>query len=857
MGSLAFTSWSFFWLGIACAAGPIIIHLLNRRRYRVVQWAAMDFLRQAMQRNRRILQIRDIILLVLRTAAVLLFAWALARPYFASRQEEFDDRQPLHAVIVVDNSLSMGYESLEGSLLDKAKDRARQLIDKLPAGSRISIIPACGSGEAVSADPYDTKENALEALSRIEIVDRTATLQGAANAARAAGERSQLAKRVVFISDQQRLNWRDHQASTFEDLPMQVVDVAPADWENTWISDLRVQDGLADVETPTTIVVELRHHGPSARRDVQVTLSMGDTVIGEKSITIEPGLGAREVDFEYVFSTLTDLPEPDKPVFVPLKAAITADRLAADDARYLAVPVVASLPVVFIDQYGPEQEDAIKGRLGETRHLRKLLAPKTSRSDAPRQLISVRHITPDDLNQDLLADARLVMVAGLQSPQGIVELLSDYVRQGGRVVIAAGASFDPAAWNDAAWLEGAGILPLPLVREPIGEVPEVAGANLKPFSLNFDSLKDGAFFRLANVPEADLQDLYAEPFFFKAVSVDASPEAFERWKQAEIKRQEEVLSLKESVSRRQEELTKKEAAGGVSEEERQALAADVERLRQFEPAWLTWAAALDSRAAAHLPEEAAERERMLEMMVLEKSPRVLASYDLADKPPFLVSRKIGRGEVIFCSTGLLSSWNTLPKTNAVLIFDRILRELAQETLPRRNFEATPKVILPLPREEQNLLATLTRPGSTSEEPLDVNNIGENQRGVTVTGLFTRGVYRVAGFRPALSTDAPLASDKPVWEVPLVVSGPGDESDLTPLARDEFESDAASANLRWIGPAEEISLAGTAIRGQTSWWWLALLVLILLLVEMTVLAWPSFQPQDVAAPAVPATQGGAT
>jgi hypothetical protein len=856
MGTLSFTSLAFLAAGAACAAGPIIIHLLNRRRYRVVQWAAMDFLRQAMQRNRRILQIRDIILLVLRTAAVFLFGLALARPFFASRQEEFDDRQPLHAVIVVDNSLSMGYESLEGTLLDKAKDRARQLIDKLPAGSRISIVPACGSSEATSPDPYDTKENALEALSRIEIVDRTATLQGAANAAKSASQGSQLAKRIVFIGDQQKLNWKDHQASTFEDLPMQVVDVAPADWENTWISDLRVQDGLADVETPTTIVVELQHHGPSARRDVQVTLSMGDTVIGEKSVTLEPGLGAREVDFEYVFSTLTDLPEPDKPVFVPLKVSISPDRLAADDSRFLAVPVVASLPVVFIDQYGPDQEDAIKGRLGETRHLRKLLAPKTSRSDAPRQLISVRHITPDDLNQEVLADARLVIIAGVQSPQGMVELLRDFVQQGGRVVIAAGANFDPASWNDAAWLEGAGILPLPLAREPLGEVPEVAGANLKPFYLNFDSLKDGGYFRLAGVPDSELQDLYAEPFFFKAVSVDASAETFERWKQAEMKRLDEVLTLKASVAVRQAEQAKKGTQGGVAEEDRQRLEADERRLREARPVWLSWAAALERGDDPELPTDAAEHQRALETLALENSPRVLARFELEDRPPFLVSRKMGAGEVVFCSTGLLSSWNTLPKTNAVLIFDRMLREMAQETLPRRNFEATEKVVLPLPPQEQNLLATLTRPGSKSDEPLDVGYIGPDQRGVTVSGLLTRGVYRVAGYRPSLSADSTLASDKPVWEVPLVVGGSGDESDLTPLTRDEFDADAASANLRWIGPAEEISLAGTAIRGQTMWWWLTLLVLVLLLVEMSVLAWPSFRPQEVAAAAPVVTEGGA-
>src|SRR5215475_11548339 len=100
MGTLTFSSLSFLIAGAICATGPVIIHLLNRRRYRVVQWAAMDFLRQALQQNRRILEIRDLILLILRTAAVLLFGLALARPYFARRQEAFDERQALHAVIV-------------------------------------------------------------------------------------------------------------------------------------------------------------------------------------------------------------------------------------------------------------------------------------------------------------------------------------------------------------------------------------------------------------------------------------------------------------------------------------------------------------------------------------------------------------------------------------------------------------------------------------------------------------------------------------------------------------------------------------------------------------------------------------
>jgi hypothetical protein len=168
----------------------------------------------------------------------------------------------------------------------------------------------------------------------------------------------------------------------------------------------------------------------------------------------------------------------------------------------------------------------------------------------------------------------------------------------------------------------------------------------------------------------------------------------------------------------------------------------------------------------------------------------------------------------------------------------------------------------LPSEEPNLSVLLARPGhgapgAQPSEPLDVGYLGGTsatsaQRGVTVTNLLTRGEYRVAAFRTAdaaagsSSADPELSADIPVWELPLVIAGDASESDLAPLNRDDFEQVAAGANLRWIGPADDISLAGVAIHGQSSWWWLALAVLLILLAEMAVLAWPSVRPQEVAA-----------
>jgi hypothetical protein len=842
------TAWHFLAAGAICALGPVIIHLLNRRRYKVVQWAAMDFLREAMQRNRRIMQLRDMLLLVLRTAAVLLFGLALARPYFSERRESSSDRLPVHAIVLLDNSLSMGYESLEGTLLTKAKDKARAYIDRLPPGSKISIIPVCGSPDGYSPDPYDTKEAAIEALDKIETVDRSATFLAAVGLAREASSTAlQLAKRVVFVTDQQQTNWRGLSNTQLADHPpMQVVDVSSPTTRNTWIADLAVQDSLADIETPTTIVVKIEYAGLESGRSVPVKLYLGESVIGEKLVALPAGEGAQEVDFQYVFSGLTEMPEPERPVFVTLRAAIDRDELPADDERFLAVPVVAALPVVFVDQYG-EDEDPIRYRFGETLRLRKLLAPKAVREDAPRQIVKIRHLKAEDLSQENLADARLVVVAGLPTiEEDAVELLREYVQQGGQLVIAAGAEFNPQAWNDAAWNGGGGILPAPLAAEPIGEIPEVAGERVAPFFLSYESLAAEDYFRLAGLGEQELRDLYAEPFFFKAVHASADEETLQAWREAEAKRLAEELALVGDVETRRRELAAKAKDGVVSGADQGALKQLEDKLREVRPQWLAWGADTGEEIAASTPED---RQRAVAALVRQQEPRVLARFDNPQKSPFLVERQIGAGKVVFAASGISSSWNTLLTTNATVIFDRLLRGMIEQTLPRRNYSPRERLTLPLVSDEHDLIVSLERPQSATAEPLDIGYISGEQRGVTISGLYQRGVYRVAAHRSQpVSLDSSQGADKPLWEVPLAVGGDAEESNLAPLAPQKVDELSQTANLRFVAQGDEISLAGATIRGQNFWWWLALAaVLVCLITEMAILAWPHWRKGEAAQP----------
>ena len=807
--------------GLAAAAGPVLIHLLNRQRYRVVEWAAMDFLRKAVRRSRRILRLRDLLLLVLRTLCVLLFGLAMARPYLRTPSADVDPNQPVHAVMIIDNSLSMSYEKLDGTLLDEAKGRASEFMGRLPPGSRISVLPLCGSGSEFSISGYRTKEDAKDALMAIRSVDRSASAAAAIDLASEAFRSvpGLPAKQMILFSDQQLGNWPSQSLGPrLEQLPatLQVVQVAADEAENAWVDDFELLDGVADLGTPAVFMATIRYEGNGPRYDVQATLTVDGVAVAAESIDLQPGQ-SREIRFPpYDLDVAT---EPGRPAFVTAEVSIPNDRLAADDQRFLVVPVVSALPVVFVDQYG-QDEDPQRNRLGETFRLRRLLAPLTSRSAPEQQLIRVRHVKLEQLDRETLEDARLAVIAGVSSPGDATPLLREYVEQGGHLVIAAGGQFDPSAWTEAAWSEGSGILPAPLKPTPVGRLPSEANSPLKPFQLDFSSMVHDYFF-LGQTSQEELEDLYGLPYFFKAVEAELSDDVIRQMVAGEAARIQSDRSRLTDVNQRLSELDQKEIRSSLSPEEEQERDALRQALAEVSPQWFLCGDRWQIEDGASTAAALAERTR----------PRVLARF--SNRLPFMIERDVGRGSVLFVSSGVFRDWNTLTATNAVLIFDRIFRHMLRQTLPERNIASSRQFTLPVSDEMRRARFTISDPQG-GEEPVRIGALNANRHGISLGNFTNRGHYRITAHG---AVDDQQAAAK-LWEIPLAVNGPADESRLAALDEDGLSERMKDASYRWVSKGQTIALAGAPIQGQDFWRWLMLAVLAGLLIELIVLAWPS-------------------
>ncbi len=98
--------------GAAAMAVPILIHLLNRRRYRRVRWAAMEFLLDAHRQNRRRMRVEELILLALRCLAMFLVGVMIARWFVrpASLMATLGTGGQTERIIILDDSFSMALQ---------------------------------------------------------------------------------------------------------------------------------------------------------------------------------------------------------------------------------------------------------------------------------------------------------------------------------------------------------------------------------------------------------------------------------------------------------------------------------------------------------------------------------------------------------------------------------------------------------------------------------------------------------------------------------------------------------------------------------------------------------------------------
>lgn len=314
-----------FLAGLAAIGIPLLMHLRDRNEQTPTRFPSLMFLVRLPIRTSERRTVTDWPLLLLRALAVAVLALAFSRPFFGKAAESNTSARVRTVVLLLDRSMSMGYEGTWAAALDSA----RAAIASLATDDQVSVVLFDEEAEIVQRWTRD------KAAARLTIDAATPVSRGTRFGAALRVARSALitappgAPEFVIVTDLQRSGLAGVAGLDLPTgLPLRVVQVAAPTRPNTSIRAVEARRIVDGPRVQLQVMARVATRDLAAARTATLTLRLGGRAVGTRTATLQPN-GELAVVFEALAAPATA---------VEGEVAIDADALPGDDRFHFALP---------------------------------------------------------------------------------------------------------------------------------------------------------------------------------------------------------------------------------------------------------------------------------------------------------------------------------------------------------------------------------------------------------------------------------------------------------------------------------------------------------------------------------------
>jgi hypothetical protein len=447
--------------GLAIAAVPVLIHLINMLRHRRVEWAAMEFLIVSQKKHRTWIILKQLLLLLLRISAIVAVVLLVAEPLLSGRFSRLFGRMKTHHIILLDDSYSMSDRWDDTSAFQEATKVIARIGDEAakqrePQSMTILRFSRIGrSGRPTQTDLLNeqvTNGFADHLKKALDKCDVTETDAGPVEAIKTLDELlgdPEGERRILYVvSDFRARQWNDPTEAKKQLLKWQaaeadihLLDCVDRARPNLSLVSLDPEEGIHAAGVPWFMEVAVTNHGASPAKDVAVVLSEDNHARPSTSIAqIPPGRTAKE-RFQVNFA---------KAGWHSITARLEGDAVTADNFRYYAIDLPADLPVLVIDS------DA---KAKDARFLNLLMDPGGAMKTGLRPVIE----PPRTLSTKPLDGYAAINLANIDRlDKSAVAALEKFVAAGGGAAFFLGGAAQSDVFNRELYRDGKGLFPVPL-----------------------------------------------------------------------------------------------------------------------------------------------------------------------------------------------------------------------------------------------------------------------------------------------------------------------------------------------------------------------------------------------------------
>ncbi len=447
-------------LGGLFAGVPLVIHLLNKSRFKVEAWGAMMFLHSAIQVRAQRLRVQELLLLLLRMGFFALLALALARPVIRGTFSGESGGAVTH-LLIFDGSYSMRQGGAD-SAFTRAKQAALAIVDGMRQDDNMLLLWGGSRPELIFPKPVFDKDFLRGRIQALEAGSERLDVPRALEQSFFALEGSTLPRqRIYLLTDAQRQGWSLTSEGIWNRLKahLETLKVRPAFYVlntapprrsvNRSVRSLTPRSPVVDIYRQAKFIAEIEVQGDQDGQ-ARVEFLVDGQLAGERQVLLKPG--ANSVDFDASFST---------PGSHYVSAAVEEDELPIDDSRTTALDVLDRIPVLMFEGRGGSLLRSDGGLLA--------LALQAATVPGEESLIRVErksYFEMERLDAHALQRYKAVVLVNIPSfSQYFQFTIERFVEKGGGLMVVLGDRILPAEY---ARLHGAGRGLLPCaVLEPL------------------------------------------------------------------------------------------------------------------------------------------------------------------------------------------------------------------------------------------------------------------------------------------------------------------------------------------------------------------------------------------------------
>ncbi len=338
-------------IALAAISIPILIHLLNLRKVRKMEFSTLMLLKEIQKSKMRRIKLKQLLLLLFRILAIASLVLAFAQPVYEGYAGSTDASNS-SVIIFLDDSFSMTSRDSKGMYLQQAKNSVKKILELKKASNEIYFVPVSKLTMRNSKFLYNNAGEVLDSLERIKPSNVTSDLSRIAEfISNVFVKNNSPVKEAFVVSDFQKsdMNGELRPLEGIENVRLYLLKTGSRTANNLSVDSLKIVSKILQKDKSIKLSAYINDYSPYSVKNKIVNLVVEGELKGEKAIDIN-SFDKSKIEFSFMPSKSGSI----SGYLELVQSDFGEDEIESDNKVYFSLYIPEHFEIGILNESSPE-----------------------------------------------------------------------------------------------------------------------------------------------------------------------------------------------------------------------------------------------------------------------------------------------------------------------------------------------------------------------------------------------------------------------------------------------------------------------------------------------------------------------